>query len=79
MCNSITSNVISNLKEYLAKPGGVKKAIFVALSVIMALGMILAYSLGAPWFVIAGFFLFSLFPLFPLGKAVDEQKNRINS
>ena len=53
-----------------------QKGILVAISALMALGMVLSYAVGAPWLVILGFFLLSLTPLFPLGKAVDDQRSR---
>lgn len=59
------------------QPAQVKKAILIAVSTLMFLGMILSYAIGAPWFIIAGFFLLTMSPLFPLGKAVDDQRSRI--
>jgi hypothetical protein len=59
------------------QPVDVKKAILIAVSTLMFLGMILSYAIGAPWYVIVGFFLLTMSPLFPLGKAVDDQRSRI--
>jgi hypothetical protein len=75
--SSITpvDTVHSNVESM--QPAKVKKAILVAISVIMAIGMILSYALGAPWLLIVGFFFLTLSPLFPLGKSVDDQRSRI--
>ncbi len=54
-----------------------KKTALIALSLLMATGLILSYALGAPWFVMVGFFLLALSPLFPIGQAVDSQRSRI--
>jgi hypothetical protein len=59
------------------KAAKVKKVILIAISVLMALGMIISYSIGAPWLLIVGFFFLTLSPLFPLGKSVDDQRARI--
>lgn len=59
------------------KPANVKKAILIAISVLMALGMIISYAIGAPWLIMVGFFFLALSPLFPLGKSVDDQRARI--
>lgn len=45
------------------------KVILIAVSTIMALGMIFAYSLCAPWFVTLSLFALALLPLFPIGKS----------
>jgi hypothetical protein len=73
--NSVDSANANLLKS--AQPAQIKKALLIAISILMALGMILSYSLGAPWLLIVGFFFLSLSPLFPLGKSVDDQRPRI--
>ncbi len=70
--NSASPNLLKT-----TKPAQIKKAVLIAISILMALGMILSYSLGAPWLLIVGFFFLSLSPLFPLGKSVDDQRSRI--
>lgn len=77
MCTVITSDIVKTENTGFFRPENLKKAILVAVSTLMFLGMILAYAIGAPWFIVATFFLLTLSPLFPLGKAVDDQRNRI--
>jgi hypothetical protein len=79
MIRPVQTSLFSDVKEYFAKPGQIKKTILVALSVLMSLGMILSYAIGAPWLVIAGFFLLSLAPLFPLGRFGNEPRSEIIS
>lgn len=50
----------------------------IAVSMIMALGMILAYVTGAPWLVMLSFFALILVPVLSLHKVVDDQRPRIN-
>lgn len=60
-------------------PQNVKKAILVAVSAIMIVGMIVSYAMGASWLFTLLFFALALAPLFPLGKKVDDQRDRIIS
>lgn len=55
----------------------VKKFALIALSTIMALGMIFSYVAGAPWWMIFLFFVCTLAPLCPVNDLVNEQRRRI--
>ncbi len=63
--------------EVAPTPYRTKKVIAVALSAILAVGAIISYVLGSPWFLVFGFFTLSLSSLFYIGKAVNEQRMRI--
>ena len=54
-----------------------KRWALIAVSMIMALGMIIAYAAGAPWLVILSFFALTLAPILSLHKVVDKQRLRI--
>lgn len=77
MSQIISFSPIAAKKIDFSQPTTVKKFILIAIATLMTLGMALSYFLGAPWFVAAGFFLFAISPLFPLGKVIDDQKSRI--
>ncbi|MGB7978821.1 MAG: hypothetical protein WCF19_06660 [Chlamydiales bacterium] len=77
MTPSIQSHSVANKKVGFFDPPQRKKNILIAVATLMFLGMVLSYALGAQWFIIAAFFALSLSPLFPLGKAVDNQRSRI--
>ncbi len=55
----------------------VKQGIMIALSILFTLGMVVSYALGAPWLIPFLFFSLALAPLYPLGKVVDSQRERI--
>lgn len=46
--------------------------ILIAISVIMAIGLIISYVMGAPWFVPLTFFALALVPIIPLGTPFKE-------
>lgn len=74
---SVTKVESANTNLEPVKPANIKKAILIAISVLMALGLIVSYAVGAPWLIMVGFFFLALSPLFPLGKSVDDQRARI--
>ena len=61
------------------EPQQVKKWALVALSTILALGMIFSYAFGAPWAVIFLLFVAALIPVYPIRNTVNEQRHRIQS
>lgn len=50
-----------------------KQVLWVALSAIFGIGLILSYTLGAPWFVPFTFFSLALISLFPVGRVAEIQ------
>jgi len=77
MSNVIQPVPVSANEYHFPDPVKVKKAILIAVSVLMALGMIVCYAVGAPWLLTVTFFLLTLSPLFPLGKSIDDQRSRL--
>ncbi len=73
---------VNNLKYYFlgdcsfSELSRSNKLILIALSAIMAVGMIFSYSLSAPWFITAGFFLLTLLPLLPIGKVFNTSVSK---
>ncbi len=51
----------------------VKKWALIALSTILALGMIFSYMVGGPWLLTFFFFACALVPLLPLHKVIQAQ------
>ena len=76
------SNVVEIVNSYLFHEVPVelpktKKIILIAIATIMALGMVFAFFLGAPWFVTLTFFALALAPLFPIWKARNPRADRV--
>jgi hypothetical protein len=55
----------------------VKKAIAIALTVLMAVGFIVSYVLGAPFPVLLGFFTLALAASWPLSRKVEESSKNV--
>lgn len=71
---------IQAIKEPLPVPPPtvLKRALFVALTALMAVGFVLAAFLNATWYVPIVFFALTLAFCFPLTLRVDAQKEVIN-
>ncbi len=77
MCNAIDHSNSVLFREVPFQLSKTKQIILIALSTIMALGMILSYVFGAPWIITVGFFALTMAPLFPLWKIRNPRSNRI--
>jgi hypothetical protein len=73
MSASIQLNSSQSLPaQKVVSPSLSKKKIAIALSVIMTLGMIFSYVMGAPWVIPLTFFALALGSLFPVGMGDDR-------
>ncbi|EKE08648.1 MAG: hypothetical protein ACD_17C00067G0001 [uncultured bacterium] len=54
-----------------------KKRLLTAISAIFFVGMLIAYAVSSPWWVLVGLFALTLMPLFPLGKVIDNQRKQV--
>jgi hypothetical protein len=73
MSASIQLNSSQSLPtEKVVSPSLSKKKIGIALSVIMTLGMIFSYVMGAPWMIPLTFFALALGSLLPVGTGDDR-------
>lgn len=61
-------------QEVPYKPSKAKQLTFIALSVLMGLGMVLSCCLGAPWLFSVGFFTAALIPLFTVWKIRNPER-----
>lgn len=79
MCNSVESSSSPLFwKDSSCDLPKNQTKFLVAIAAIMFLGLVLSYSLAAPWLVPVGFFLLTLAPLFPLWKVGACEENRFN-
>lgn len=77
---TIDSNIVGMGEQLtIQEPKTVNKTLRIALSAIFTVGLIFAYALGAPWMALVGLFVLALVPLFPLGKVIEDLKDRIFS
>lgn len=78
--NAIQTSIFNYFdRKYGFPPAEVQKWGKIALATILAVGMIFSFAMAAPWIVAFSFFSFSLGALLPVGRSVDDQRDRIIS
>lgn len=55
-------------------PMNVQEKCFIAISCIMALGLVLSYALAAPWYTPLLFFTAGLIPIFPIWRVTNTDQ-----
>ncbi len=65
--NKVSSNSVYILGSFSFDKQKCHKIMKIALSILMGIGMIASYSVGAPWIITFGFFALIFLPLFRLG------------
>ena len=66
--NKVSSNSVYQFGSLTIDKQKCHKVMKIALSILMGIGMIASYSVGAPWFITFGFFALIFVPLFRLSK-----------